>query len=60
MPQISKICGLPFYYLYRGRESNPYERFGSQDFRTSTVFTATAFAALGSGLSLYLIMETMS
>jgi hypothetical protein len=35
-----------WYLAYRGRESNPYERFGSQDFK-SCVSTNSTTPALG-------------
>jgi hypothetical protein len=28
------ICRNSLSVMYRGRESNPYERFGSQDFKS--------------------------
>jgi hypothetical protein len=35
------VLGFFFYFKYRGRESNPYERFGSQDFKSCVSTSST-------------------
>ena len=42
---MKKASGKVPEALYRGRESNPYERFGSQDFK-SCVSTSSTTPAL--------------